>query len=216
MTQWHPQAEQLVEFAAGSCRTGISIAVSVHLHYCAQCRQSLSELESASAVLFEQQAPAEVSDTVFSSLMHRIAQQPQPADKVHRPAHNPRFPRALSALLPEGSLDDLNWRQPMKNLRVTRLLNDDSGLVIGLHHMKAGGRVPNHQHRGEEISVVLEGGFSDQIGSYGEGDFILRSGTDTHSPQADAHEDCLILSVVEAPVKLTGPLGWILNPFLKA
>ncbi|WP_108125928.1 ChrR family anti-sigma-E factor [Saccharospirillum mangrovi] len=214
MTQWHPHPDQLVEFAAGSCRPGISIAVSVHLHYCSRCRQALSELESTSAVLFEQQAPAPVADTAFASLMDRIAREPAPA-AAPEPQTEQRFPRALAALLPE-SLDELDWKQPMKNLRVTRLMKDDSGLIVGLHHMKAGGRVPNHQHRGEEISVVLEGGFSDRLGSYGEGDFIRRSGRDTHSPQADAHEDCLILSVVEAPVKLTGPLGWILNPFLKA
>lgn len=214
MTQWHPNPDQLVEFAAGSCRPGVSIAISVHLHYCTQCRQTLSELESASAVLFEQQAPAPVADTAFASLMDRIQHEPAAPAPAAKPVQPGRFPRALTALLPD-TLEQLNWQQPMKNLRVTRLL-DDGDLIIGLHHMKAGGRVPNHQHRGEEISVVLEGGFSDQLGSYAEGDFIRRSGKDTHSPQADAHEDCLILSVVEAPVKLTGPLGWILNPFLKA
>lgn len=214
MTQWHPHPDQLVEFAAGSCRAGVSIAVSVHLHYCATCRQALSELESTSAVLFEQQAPAPVAATAFASLMDRIEREPAaPAMAAEQPATR-RFPRALASLLPD-SLEQLEWRQPMKNLRVSRLL-DDGDLIIGLHHMKAGGRVPNHQHRGEEISVVLEGGFSDQLGSYAEGDFIRRSGKDTHSPRADAHEDCLILSVVEAPVKLTGPLGWIINPFLKA
>lgn len=214
MSQWHPHPDQLVEFAAGSCRAGVSIAVSVHLHYCIQCRQILSELESTSAVLFEQQAPAPVANTAFSSLMDRIQREPTTAAETAAPTKPRRFPRALASLVPD-SLEQLDWRQPMKNLRVTRLL-DDGDLIIGLHHMKAGGRVPNHQHRGEEISVVLEGGFSDQLGSYAEGDFIRRSGTDTHSPQADADGDCLILSVVEAPVKLTGPLGWIINPFLKA
>lgn len=213
MTQWHPSPDQLVEFAAGSSQTGISIALSVHLHFCSQCRQKLSELESTSAVLFEQQAPAPVANTAFSSLMDRIQREPT-APAPTAKATTQRFPRALAALIPD-SLDELDWRQPMKNLRVSQLLTDDSGLIIGLHHMKAGGRVPNHQHRGEEISVVLEGGFSDQLGSYAAGDFIQRSGKDTHSPQADADGDCLILSVVEAPIKLTGPLGWILNPFLK-
>jgi putative transcriptional regulator len=121
----------------------------------------------------------------------------------------------LTALIP-GSLDDLEWRSPMKNLKVTHLMTDESGLIIGLHHMKAGGRVPNHQHRGDEISVVLEGGFSDELGSYGPGDYIFRTEDDVHSPQADAHEDCLMLSVVSAPVKLTGALGWLINPFIKA
>ncbi|WP_127556307.1 ChrR family anti-sigma-E factor [Saccharospirillum alexandrii] len=213
MSQWHPQPDQLVEFAAGTCHTGMSVAISVHLHYCPQCRAALSELESTSAVLFEQQAAVPVTDSAFDQLMQRIQKdpvtEPEPA-----PVLSNRFPKALATLLP-ASLDELDWRQPMKNLRVSHLMTDESGMIIGLHHMKAGGRVPNHYHRGEEISVVLEGGFSDQLGSYGAGDFITRTPSDTHSPRADAHEDCLMLSVVAAPVKLTGALGWLLNPFLK-
>lgn len=213
MSQWHPQPDQLVEFAAGTCHTGMSVAISVHLHYCPQCRAALSELESASAVLFEQQAAIPVADSAFDQLMQRIQHEPA-TEPVTKPV-NPRFPKALASLMPE-SLETLDWRQPMKNLRVSHLMTDESGMIIGLHHMKAGGRVPNHYHRGDEISVVLEGGFSDQLGSYGVGDFIVRTPSDTHSPRADAHEDCLMLSVVAAPVKLTGPLGWLLNPFLKA
>jgi putative transcriptional regulator len=213
MSQWHPQSDQLVEFAAGTCHTGMSVAVSVHLHYCPQCRAALSELESTSAVLFEQQTLVPVEDSSFSTLMQRIQQEPKP-EPVIKPA-KARFPKALATLLPE-SLDQLEWRQPMKNLRVSHLITDESGMIIGLHHMKAGGQVPNHYHRGDEVSVVLEGGFSDQLGSYGAGDFILRTPNDTHSPRADAHEDCLMLSVVTAPVKLTGALGWLINPFLKA
>jgi putative transcriptional regulator len=213
MSQWHPQPDQLVEFAAGTCHTGMSVAISVHLHFCTQCRAALSELESASAVLFEQQAAVTVAESTFDRLMQRIQQEPAPEPVA--PTLSTRFPRALATLLPE-SLDKLDWRQPMKNLRVSHLMTDESGMIIGLHHMKAGGRVPNHYHRGDEISVVLEGGFSDQLGSYRAGDFITRTPDDTHSPQTDAHEDCLMLSVVTAPVKLTGALGWLLNPFLKA
>lgn len=214
MTQWHPQPEQLVEFAAGSCHTGVSIAVSVHLHYCAHCRRALSELESASSVLFEAQAPAEVSSQLFDTLMQRIQNEPEPKPKPISDSHT-RFPRALMSLVPD-SLDSLTWSHPIKNLRVSRLMTDESGLIVGLHHMKAGGRVPNHRHRGEEISVVLEGGYSDRMGSYGKGDFVCLHEDDTHAPQADADQDCLMLSVVTAPVKLTGPLGWLVNPFLKA
>ncbi|MHA7881076.1 MAG: ChrR family anti-sigma-E factor [Saccharospirillum sp.] len=217
MSQWHPQTEQLVEFAAGTCHTGISVAISVHLHYCSQCRKRLSELESASAVLFEQQAPALVSDSLFESVLADIQQGQETGAEapIAKPVTRSRYPKALMALIP-SSLDDLEWRSPMKNLKVTHLMTDESGLIIGLHHMKAGGRVPNHQHRGDEISVVLEGGFSDELGSYGPGDYIFRTEDDVHSPQADAHEDCLMLSVVSAPVKLTGALGWLINPFIKA
>ena len=215
MTQWHPQPEQLVEYAAGSCHTGMSVAISVHLHYCKHCRERVSELESATAVLFESQTPAPVAEGTFDQLMQRIQREPG-VESVQKPAPaaKQRFPRALQSLLPE-SLDSLDWRHPMKNLSVSHLMTDETGMIIGLHHMKAGGRVPNHTHRGDEINVVLEGGFSDQMGSYGEGDFVFRTEADTHAPQADAHEDCLMLSVVAAPVKLTGPLGWLINPFIK-
>jgi putative transcriptional regulator len=216
MTQWHPGSDQLIEFSSGSCSSAMSIAISTHLHFCSLCRLQVNENEATAAVLFEQQAAASVDTDSFKRLMARIQTSPEaPVEAMPKKAKAGRFPAVIEKLI-NGNIESLNWQKPVKNLRVSHLMKDESGLILGLHHMKSGGRVPHHTHRGNEISIVVEGGFSDEMGSYGPGDFIHLTGEHNHSPQADADGDCWLVSVVEAPVKLTGPLGWIVNPFLKA
>ncbi|MFT7289628.1 MAG: putative transcriptional regulator [Reinekea sp.] len=192
----------------------MNITVSAHLHFCGECQRQVIEYESVAAVLFEQQAAIAVAKDGFANLMERIESQPVSKPSKIRTAPS-RFPPVVEKLMTQGT-DALSWKKPMKNLRVSQLLTDEQGLTLGLHHMKAGCRVPQHTHRGREISLVIEGGFSDQMGSYGVGDFITLSTEHHHSPQADADGDCWLLSLVEAPVRLTGPFGWILNPFIKA
>ncbi|WP_196160126.1 ChrR family anti-sigma-E factor [Reinekea sp. G2M2-21] len=215
MSNWHPSSDQLIEYSSGSGSTALSIAISTHLHFCADCRHHVNEIESTAAVVFEQQQALSLSTGSFDSLMAKIKQAPQVPAVQERVAKSPtRFPPVIEKLIKRDT-ESLTWQKPMKNLRVSRLLKDETGMILGLHHMTSGGRVPHHTHRGNEISVVIEGGFSDEMGSYGPGDFIHLSKEHFHSPQADADGDCWLLSIVEAPVKITGPLGWIVNPFLK-
>ena len=65
------------------------------------------------------------------------------------------------------------------------------------------------------MTLVLQGGFSDDSGSYGVGDFTFRSGSDRHSPRAFADEDCICLAVLDAPLRFTGWKHRWMNPFLR-
>jgi putative transcriptional regulator len=215
MTQWHPSNDQLIEFASGSISSSMSIAVTTHLHYCKVCQEQVRIAESTASVLFEQQAPIHDMTLDFNALMDKMERDQIKQITKPEPTVGKRFPLVVEKLMKNG-IDSLNWSSPMKNLRTTRLMEDENGMILGLHHMNAGGRVPHHTHRGNEISVVIEGGFSDELGTYAEGDFIHLGTDHKHSPLAHADGDCWILSIVEAPVKVTGPLGWVINPFLKA
>jgi len=213
MTYGHPSTEQLIEFSSGTGSSATSIAISAHLHFCQHCRRQVNEYESTAAVMFEQQTNLAVEETSFSSLMKRIQNEPQ-TPKIKPRITSTRFPAVVEKLI-NGDTESLAWKKPMKHLRVSQILKDEAGLILGLHHMKSGGRVPRHTHKGNEISVVIEGGFSDELGSYRPGDFIHLTPEHIHAPQADADGDCWLLTLVEAPVKLIGPIGWIINPFLK-
>jgi putative transcriptional regulator len=214
MSKWHPSSDQLIEFSSGTGSSALAIAISTHLHFCSECRQRVAEMESTAAVFFEEQAKVDLQTGSFDTLMARINAEPA-VSQVRAVTRKPsRFPPMIEKLI-KSNTESLEWRSPMKNLRVSQLMKDETGFILGLHHMKSGGRVPEHTHRGNEISVVIEGGFSDEMGSYVPGDFIHLSKEHLHSPQADADGDCWLLSLVEAPVKLTGPVGWVVNPFLK-
>ncbi len=215
MSHFHPSHDQLLDFASGCCSQAMSVGISAHIHFCAQCRREIRENESVGSALFEQQAKAKLKPGSFENLMQKInTVQPHTELRESKKSTPYRFPPVVEKLI-HSKVEDLAWTNATKNLRVSTIMKDEHGLIVGLHHMKSGGRVPRHSHRGNEISIVLEGGFSDELGSYRAGDYIHLSSQHMHSPQADADGDCWLLTLVEAPIKLSGPLGWVLNPFLK-
>ena len=120
----------------------------------------------------------------------------------------------LGKLVPDGA-DALQWQRVNSSLRAARLRFGDGRREVALHHIAAGGRVLEHGHKGNEITVVLRGRFSDQDGSYQQGDFLVRGPSDVHRPVAAEDSDCLCLAVLDAPIRLTGLLGRVVNPFLR-
>ena len=83
-----------------------------------------------------------------------------------------------------------------------------------LLHICAGSSVPHHRHAGDEITVVLQGSFSDQDDNYGVGDFIVRTPGERHRPVASQDEDCLCLTTLDRPIVMTNLLFRLLQPLL--
>ena len=64
-------------------------------------------------------------------------------------------------------------------------------------------------------AFVLAGGYKDAGKQFARGDFDVKEVTDHHRPVADEGGECIGLLVLDAPVRLTGPVGRLLNPFLR-
>ena len=75
--------------------------------------------------------------------------------------------------------------------------------------------MPSHTHRGTELTLVLDGSFSDEEGVYLEGDFIARDAGQEHTPTASRSADCVCIGVLDAPIRFTRWNYRPLNPFLK-
>ncbi|MCB1847890.1 MAG: cupin domain-containing protein, partial [Halieaceae bacterium] len=125
-----------------------------------------------------------------------------------------RTPAILQRLM-SGDFSDLAWKKITSSLSISYLKTGDPNYEFALYHIKAGGRIPEHTHRGSEMTLVLEGGFSDADGSYHQGDFLLREPSDVHAPTAVQSEDCICLAVLDAPLKFTSWKYRWMNPFLQ-
>jgi putative transcriptional regulator len=111
--------------------------------------------------------------------------------------------------------DDLDWQRITSDLRIHRLRTGDVDNEFALYHIRAGGRIPKHTHRGTELTLVLEGAFSDEVGHYRQGDFIMRDAEQSHTPTASRDGDCVCIGVLDAPVQFQGWNYRMLNPFMK-
>lgn len=226
MIHHHPDNNLLLEYASGSLNWAHSLVVAAHIQLCPQCAAQLKLLNGVGGNLLASATPTpslvcEEGD-VFSKLMQRIDQQPETADtqcpdsdRDTRPVRDPIFasvPPVVRKLLADNPV--LQWRRLSKGLKEARLKTGQSEREVSFHRIAPGSKVAEHDHRGREITMVLYGSFSDADGVYTPGDFLVREPGEVHRPTATQDQECLCLSVVEAPVALTGLIGKIVNPFL--
>ncbi len=216
MNQHHPDSQWLTEYVAGTLSESQALCVSTHLSFCNSCSPRVAELNEIGSVVFDNQPPsAPVDPGLFDEVMKKIERNeanPQPdVQNVVVPVGN--MPPAIRKLMP-GGMDNLPWKKLGKRIRIATLDRLDEHREVALHKLLPGGAVANHDHHGQEITVVLCGSFSDQDGIYRAGDFIVRDTGDTHRPTANNDEECICLSVSDAPVKFTGVLARFLNPIV--
>jgi putative transcriptional regulator len=82
---------------------------------------------------------------------------------------------------------------------------------VRLLAIEPGRRMPRHTHEGLELTLVLQGNFRDASGAYAKGDVATADPSVDHQPQAGGGELCLCLAVEDAPLKLTGLKGALIN-----
>jgi predicted ChrR family anti-sigma factor len=103
-------------------------------------------------------------------------------------------------------LGALEWRTILPGLERCRIARDARAEASFLR-CRPGKAIPIHTHEGLEATLVLQGGFRDQNGHYAPGDIAVADGTTEHRPVADQAGECIIFLALEAPVRLTGPFG---------
>ena len=133
-----------------------------------------------------------------------------PAPDVHAPdLPGPDLPEPVARLV-NAPLESIRWRFAAPGVREHKIFERD-GLSASLLRAKPSRRMPRHTHSGQEATLVLKGGFSDHLGHYRRGDVALVDRSIDHRPVADPGEPCLCFVVTEGELKLTGPIGRLLQ-----
>lgn len=208
----HPDNRLLNEFASGSLSLAQSACVSVHLHFCDRCRRQTQQLQNVGAELFSALAPQEVDDNLLDQMLERLDEEP-PLTYSHsnQESNGPVLVKRLMA----GDYEDLSWKRINSALQIAHLRTGDPEHEFALYHIKAGRSIPKHAHQGSELTLVLEGSFSDEEGVYQQGDFLMRDEADVHTPTASRTADCICIGVLDAPIKFKPWNYRFLNPFLQ-
>ena len=212
MTRHHPDSLSLMEYSAGNLSEPHALCIRLHLDQCSHCRSRVDTLDSLGAVVMEQQPKVSLSESMFESILAKIDSAPndQPA--------MPPAPRigVLQKLLGKD-LSSLPWKRQLGDVSVLDITERFPGQKdqVVLQKLAAGGKAPAHTHRGDETTIVLQGAFADQKGVFNQWDFVVLTDHDEHKPVAVGCEDCITLSVLSAPVRLTGTFTRMLNPFIR-
>ena len=209
----HPSRAMLVDFSAGNLGTAESICVSAHLHFCDQCRNELMRLDQVASQLMTEAEPQTIDEDLFDSVMSKIDALPEGPTKVEIEEKSD-FPHTVAKLINETESAP-KWRRMSSSVDVARFQTGQNKFEVALHRICAGGKTPHHGHNGTEFTVVLKGSFSDEQAVYSEGDFLLRGPGDEHQPMGAQNGECICLSALAAPIKLSSPLGFLMKPWFR-
>ena len=95
------------------------------------------------------------------------------------------------------------------------ILRTAPGATARLLFIPAGAAMPDHGHRGTEMTMVLQGAFSDEDDHFARGDVEIVDEHLHHTPVADISEDCICLAVTDAPLRFNSLLPRLVQPFLR-
>jgi putative transcriptional regulator len=212
----HPGDEWLLEYAAGSAPEPIALLVATHLALCPRCRGRVDDYETVGGALLEDLEPAPLAESSMERIMERLDRpdaEPEPRRSPPEPAGAFDLPQPLRDYV-GGSLDTLAWRR-FGPVAQASLLGRFSAFRTRMLRVRSGSALPSHTHEGTELALVLQGGFTDALGHYLRGDVSEAGSQVDHRPVADTDEECICLVVTDAPLRLTGRLGRLLNPLLR-
>ncbi|MEX0306268.1 MAG: ChrR family anti-sigma-E factor [Ruegeria sp.] len=208
----HLTDDLLMAYAAGTLPEAFDLMVATHMSLCDHCRARAESFEAVGGcVLQEQDASASMSDGSLAATMALIAQG-APRAKPARPS---------CAVLPTplqdyvgGDVSAIKWKPVGMGVKQA-ILPTTSEATARLLFIPAGAAVPDHSHNGIELTMVLQGAFSDEIDRFARGDVEIADQSIHHTPTADISEDCICLAVTDAPLKFSKLMPRLFQPFLR-
>ncbi|MGX9461455.1 ChrR family anti-sigma-E factor [Shewanella sp. A14] len=221
MINYHPDQHLLSLHAKGELPLSMSIAISAHAEFCSHCQQQLQQMTIAlSEQQFNSHSTTNIVNTDTSQLDALLNQflsstldsleteQATPLNNIEDISVNVK---GQHYLLPKAFRKQVNtsWKGIGKVSRL-RLNTGEQQARASLLHIAANGEIPEHTHKGAEVTLLLAGEFSDCYNTYKPGDFLLLDKEHQHSPKTV--EGCLCYTIVDAPLYFTKGLSKLLNP----
>lgn len=203
----HPDDATLVSYAAGTLAEGLTAVVAAHVSMCPHCRSEVADLElmGASLVL---SAPASGGRR---QTPHRPLGAPQPLRDI--PNIDRRLPLPITRAF-DLSFDSIPWKRLGPGIWHHRLpLSAGETGDLRLLRIGPGRRMPDHGHGGGELTLVIDGAYSDVTGTYRRGDLQDVDEGIEHQPIVDMAGECICLIASEQPARFKGLIGRLLQPW---
>lgn len=203
----HLDDATLMSFAAGALPNALAALAATHIAMCARCRKEMALLEHVGAAVLTD-LPAAAMSREPPAMPEREA---LPAEPRHRPAPG-EVPEPLARLIGTG-LDEVSWRWIGPGLWHRPLDIGGTGSLQLLRGAPSAS-VPEHDHGGSELTLVLRGALIDANGRYGPGDVAdVDETVHHHAPSADPDAGCICVIANESPTRFRGLLARLMQPW---
>lgn len=200
----------LMGYAAGTLPEAFNLVVASHVSICDACRAAVESYETVGGALMEDAAVAMSDDRLEGCLALLDGAE---VETRRTPAPSGTLPAPLQQYV-GGDVDAIRWRSVGGGVKQA-ILPTSKSASARLLFIPAGAAVPDHGHRGTELTMVLQGAFSDETDRFGRGDVEVADEELEHMPVAEIGEDCICLAATDAPLRFRSWLPRIAQPFLR-
>ena len=224
----HLSDDTLISYAAGNSLSHMSLVIASHLDQCAYCQDKYHEMIGIGAALIESQPSLELAPDALEKTLARLevresSFQGAPIRRISEnqgppslpDSDTPEIPRSLARFLPKSGLSDVPWKNLAPGIKTFALseICPDRG-TARLLKIAPGMQLPLHDHEGDELTLILKGSYSDEIGRFKPGDIAdLQEGVQ-HQPISDSDSECICLIATEGPLRFKAMMPKIVQYFI--
>ncbi|MCB5411630.1 ChrR family anti-sigma-E factor [Pseudogemmobacter faecipullorum] len=204
----HISDDLLDAHVTGNLPHAFSVVVAAHLSLCDACRARAEAAEMLGGALLDRVNPRAMSPGAKDRLLAALDDTPPPPAAIARSGIFPApVMQALDGQPPK-------WRMLGGGIRQQILSADREG-SLRLLYIPAGRAVPEHSHGGLELTLVLQGSFSDSEGRFGVGDVETAGDEVDHQPVAGMEGPCICLAATDAPLRFRAMIPRLLQPLFR-
>lgn len=227
MIKHHPKFELIQAFVNGDLPASLSAGIAIHADMCPKCKQQIMQLtDEIAETSFENTIDNNVEFTAFDSAEISSNSDITPMnfdEMLNEITQSDELFKAEPSVMKNISFKNKSYTLPsaLNNMAIGNTLHlgklsrariqlNESEVHTSLLQIQPGGGVPQHTHKGFELTLLLDGSFSDEEGEYVEGDFIMRDSSHKHQPVSE--QGCLCYTVANDALHFTQGINKLLNP----
>lgn len=204
----HISDAMLAAYSAGNVPKPFATVVASHVSLCLECRAALEAHQSAGGALMETTQSVPLSADLKANILAQLDAPFTPTPVYER-----------SGIYPGPIVQVLKGRAPRwKSLGMgvkQDILSQGKEGSVRLLYIPAGQTLPDHSHSGLELTLVLQGSFSDETGQFGVGDVEVADETLEHTPTADVGPACICIAATDAPLRFRAIMPRLLQPLFR-
>ncbi len=204
----HIPDDMLAAYATGQLPHPFAVVVATHVSLCVECRARLGAHQAVGGALLEQSDHVGISVGLKADVMSMLDEPFAPTPTYEAQGIYPGpVVEALQGNAPR-------WRSLGMGVKQSILSQTRNGSVR-LLYIPAGQAMPDHSHNGLELTMVLQGSFSDETGRFGVGDVEIGDEDLEHTPIADPGDPCICLAATDAPLRFNALIPRLLQPIFR-
>lgn len=210
----HPDPSTILAYAAGSVTESFSLLIAAHIESCTKCRGEVTQAESLGADLLQKLTPVAMANSDLTQLWKSIEEPMMPAQPEHQRISSDGLPGVLSPFFP-GGLRAVKWRSLVPGIQHHQLMDVESGSgSVRLLRIAQGVNIPDHTHLGSELTLILQGSYSDEAGKFECGDLSDADSSVQHRPFVDSEQPCICLIATDKRLKFSNLMNRMIQPLI--